>query len=115
VHHSIDGSFSTRQGRWKLEMCSGSGGGSYPTPGQQCNGLPPIQLYDLNADVAEGTNVHDQHPDVVERLTKLLTAYVKNGRSTPGAPQANTGPQYWPQLNWLAMADLQEKADATKS
>jgi arylsulfatase A-like enzyme len=106
VHHSIDGSFSIRQGRWKLEMCPGSGGWSYPQPGEECEGLPPIQLYDLNGDVAERTNVHDQYPDVVDRLTELLTAYVKNGRSTPGAPQPNTGGQYWPQLNWLAKDGL---------
>jgi len=46
VHHSADGSFSLRQGRWKLEMCPGSGGWSYPRPGDECKDLPPIQLYE---------------------------------------------------------------------
>lgn len=101
VHHSIDGSFSIRQGRWKLELCAGSGGWSSPKPGVECEGLPPVQLYDMDADVGERRNVQAQHPDIVRRLTDLLAAYVRNGRSTPGAPQTNTGPRHWPQLSWM--------------
>ena len=33
VHHSVNGSFSIRQGRWKLEFCPGSGGWSFPASG----------------------------------------------------------------------------------
>jgi len=107
VHHSVNGSFSIRQGRWKLEMCPGSGGWSYPRPGKDdMSDLPPIQLYDLAADVGEEVNVQDQHPEIVEKLTALLTSYVRNGRSTPGTPQSNTGARYWPQLNWLVENDL---------
>ena len=105
VHHSINGSFSIRQGRWKLELCPGSGGWSYPTVGKEPVGSPPIQLYDLEADVSERINVQDRHPEVVENLTALITRYVKEGRSTPGKPQPNTGPRYWPQLNWLQEQD----------
>jgi len=101
VHHSIDGSFSIRQGRWKLELCPGSGGWSWPRPGKECEGLPPIQLYDLTADIGERRNVQHEHPDVVAHLTGLLTRYVRDGRSTPGAPQPNTGPADWPQLAWM--------------
>ena len=50
-----------------------------------------MQLYDLNADIAERTNVQAEHLDIVERLTKLLEKYVADGRSTPGEPQQNTG------------------------
>jgi arylsulfatase A-like enzyme len=106
VHHSIDGSFSIRKGRWKLEMCPGSGGWSYPKPGEEPDGAPPIQLYDMAGDVGERKNVYDRHPETVDSLTRLLTRYVKEGRSTPGAPQRNTGVKYWPQLNWLAESDL---------
>ena len=92
VHHSINGSFSIRQGRWKLELCPDSGGWSVPKPGSaEAKRLPPIQLYDLAADIGEQHNVHDEHPEVVDRLTKLLEKYVADGRSTPGAPQPNTG------------------------
>ncbi|MBT3346219.1 MAG: arylsulfatase [Gemmatimonadetes bacterium] len=101
VHHSIDGSFSIRAGRWKLEMCPGSGGWSPPRPGEETEDMPPIQLYDLEADIGEGTNVQDQHPDVVERLQNLLTKYVEEGRSTEGAPQVNTGGNRWDQLWWM--------------
>ncbi len=52
--------------------------------------LPRVQLYDLSQDVGEKTNVEARHPEVVERLTKLLEKYVADGRSTPGKPQKNT-------------------------
>jgi arylsulfatase A-like enzyme len=102
VHHSFHGAFSIRQGRWKLEFCPGSGGWSYPAPGRDdTTGMPPIQLYDLNADIGERENVQEKHPEVVAHLTELMTRYVRNGRSTPGAPQPNTGPKSWPQLAWM--------------
>ncbi len=100
VHHSINGSLSIRQGKWKLELCPDSGGWSYPRPGQ-VEGLPPIQLYDMETDVGERRNVYAEHPEVVEHLTALLTTYIKNGRSTPGAPQENDGPSFWKQLRWM--------------
>jgi arylsulfatase A-like enzyme len=102
VHHSMNGSFSIRRGRWKLEMCPGSGGWSDPRPGEEPPDAPPIQLYDMEADVGERSNVQDRHPAVVRELTELLSRYVLEGRSTPGAPQPNTGPRHWPQLSWLA-------------
>jgi arylsulfatase A-like enzyme len=106
VHHSVQGYFSIRRGRWKLEMCPGSGGWSYPQPDHEPSDAPAIQLYDLDADVSERRNVQDEHPEVVRELTDLLTRYVKDGRSTPGPPQQNTGPRHWPQLNWLHERDL---------
>ncbi len=92
VHHSINGSFSIRQGQWKLELCADSGGWSAPKPGSApARKLLPIQLYDLRTDIGETRNVQDRHPEVVARLTKLLEQYVADGRSTPGKPQPNTG------------------------
>lgn len=104
VHHSLDGSFSIRRGKWKLEMCPHSGGWSYPRRNatvDEAEGLPPIQLYDLDADIGETMNVQDQHPQIVDALTALLTRYVTQGRSTPGEPQPNTGDKHWPQLHWI--------------
>jgi len=90
VHHSINGSFAIRQGDWKLELCADSGGWSNPTPGSEAaKALPDTQLYNLRADLAEAKNVHAENPEVVARLTKLLEQYIANGRSTPGAKQAN--------------------------
>lgn len=92
VHHSINGSFSIRQGNWKLELCGDSGGWSDPKPGTpEAKDLPPIQLYDLAADIGETKNVQADHPEIVSRLRALLESYVTAGRSTPGAPQENTG------------------------
>ncbi|MEE2659531.1 MAG: arylsulfatase [Candidatus Latescibacterota bacterium] len=101
VHHSIDGSFSLRCGRWKLEMCAGSGGWSFPRPGPECASLPPVQLYDLDADIGEQRNRQADYPAVVEHLQQLLTQYIRDGRSTPGPAQANTGPSHWEQLWWI--------------
>lgn len=96
VHSSGMGMFAIRKGRWKLEMCPGAGGFVPADPD-----APPIQLYDMDEDVGETTNVADANPDVVAELTALLTACVRNGRTTSGAPQKNTGPEWWPQLNWM--------------
>jgi arylsulfatase A len=93
VHHSINGSFAIRQGPWKLALCPGSGGWSPPRPGRDpAADLPPIQLFDLGRDVGEAHNVEAEHPEVVERLTRLLERYVAEGRSTPGPPRVNDNP-----------------------
>jgi arylsulfatase A-like enzyme len=92
VHHSVNGSFSIRQGRWKLLLCPGSGGWSPPKPNSnEAKQLPPVQLYDLSTDISETTNVQHKRPDVVKRMTDLLQQYVDRGRSTPGTPQENNG------------------------
>ncbi len=92
VHHSIDGYFSIRKGKWKMEFCAGSGGWSYPTA-KQVNeeGLTEFQLYDIENDPSEKLNVLDQYPEVVTELTELMAKYVSEGRSTLGAPQENDG------------------------
>ena len=92
VHHSVNGSFAIREGKWKLAFCPGSGGWSAPRPGQHdASKLPLVQLYDLESDIAEERNVQAEHPQVVARLTRLMEKYVREGRSTPGQPQANVG------------------------
>ena len=101
VHHSIDGSFSIRKGPWKLEMCPGSGGWSFPRPGRECEGLPPMQLYNLETDIGERQNICSAHPEIVDELKALLTQYVANGRSTAGTKQGNTGGIAWEQLWWM--------------
>ena len=101
VHHSFDGSFSIRKGKWKLEMCPGSGGWSDPRPGSEPEGAPKIQLYDVEEDISEKKNIYAQYPKLVEELKSLLIKYIKEGRSTPGKPQENTGPIYWEELHWM--------------
>ena len=93
VHHSINGSFSIREGRWKLLLAPDSGGWSAPTPGSPAAlALPAVQLFDLSSDPAEQRNVQALHPEVVTRLTARLEQYARDGRSTPGPAQPNTTP-----------------------
>lgn len=93
IHHSINGSFAVRQGRWKLLLCADSGGWSAPGPGSsEAQRLPPVQLFDLSKDLGETNNLAAEHPEIVARLTRLLEQYVAEGRSTPGSPQQNTRP-----------------------
>jgi arylsulfatase A-like enzyme len=82
VVQSGNGSLAIRDGRWKLCLAPGSGGLSAPVPGSPDEQrLPPVQLFDLDADPAERTNLQDKHPDIVQRLTTLLETYRKAGRS----------------------------------
>ncbi|MCB9208895.1 MAG: arylsulfatase [Ignavibacteriales bacterium] len=90
VHHSIDGLFAIRKGKWKLELSPGSGGWSSPRNFEAFNkNMPMLQLYDLENDIAEKNNVQDQYPEIVNELINLLEKYVEDGRSTPGIKQKN--------------------------
>lgn len=103
VHHSIDGQFTIRQGDWKLLLSASSGGWSAPTPTDTLalDSLPPIQLYNMKYDPSETTNVEAEHPEIVSRLRALMAKYVREGRSTPGAPQKNDGEHPWKELDWM--------------
>lgn len=93
IHHSINGSFAIREGRWKLVLCPGSGGWSSPRPGRDdTSELPRVQLFDLQSDIGEEQNLQDKHPEVVARLKALLEKQVAEGRSTTGPAQKNTVP-----------------------
>ena len=84
VHHAGDGSFSIRRGKWKLVFCPGSGGWSAPTnTTARQSDLPVMQLYNLEQDIAETTNLYEKRPEVVDSLTALLEKYKSDGRSTP--------------------------------
>ncbi|MCD6395569.1 MAG: arylsulfatase, partial [Planctomycetes bacterium] len=91
VHHSINGSFSIRQGKWKLVLCAGSGGWSAPRPGKEAKDAPPMQLFDITKDISERKNLYYENPQVVKQLTTQLKSYIDKGRSTPGARQQNAG------------------------
>lgn len=102
VHQSIDGSLSIRKGDWKLEMCPGSGGWSYPSPGKDdTSKMPSFQLYDLKNDIGETTNVIEDHMDVFVKLKAILKKRVLEGRSTPGKPQPNEGDVIWDTVRWM--------------
>lgn len=84
IHHSINGMFAVRDGKWKLVLGNGSGGRAKP------KGEPfgkPYQLYDMEADPSETTDLASQYPEVVERLTETVERIRREPRSIP-APQA---------------------------
>ena len=83
VHHSSYGVFSIRQGKWKLILeTKGSGGWPVPRGGRPQQGTPG-QLYDIDKDPAEQTDLWKHKPDIVARLTRLLEKYKATGRSVP--------------------------------
>ena len=92
IHHSVNGSFAIRQGKWKLELCPDSGGWSEPKPRTPASkALPKVQLYDLSSDIGEKHNLQAENPETVSKLLTLIEKYVVDGRSTPGEIQPNTG------------------------
>ena len=89
IHHSINGSFAIRQGKWKLIFCPDSGGWSAPRPGKAKG--PSHQLYDLSVDPGEQNNLFTDDHEVATKLTAIAKKYIGDGRSTPGKPQENNG------------------------
>ncbi len=85
IHHSISGHFGYRQGKWKLLLARGSGGWSSPQEDDTTlDNMPIAQLYDMESDAAETTNLYLERPEIAEKLLQLLENDIKNGRSTTG-------------------------------
>jgi hypothetical protein len=93
---------AVRDGDWLLVLGRGSGGATTDyvkhygmrleelgreTTGWAMKGcgpdpsLPPGQLYNLQGDRGQSTNVYRDHPEIVQRLTNLLIDYRARGRS----------------------------------
>jgi arylsulfatase A len=90
ISHSIGGSFSMRQGDWKLCLSGGSGGWSAPREGDaKKKKLPPMQLYDLKNDRGERKNLVGEKRPKADELILLLSKEVERGRSSPGKPVSN--------------------------
>jgi arylsulfatase A len=90
VHHSINGSFAIRKDEWKLCLCPGSGGWSFPRPNRDSDSqLPAVQLFNLAEDISEKKNLTNSYPERVRDLTNLLQQLVAHGRSTPGKQMKN--------------------------
>lgn len=90
IFQSVNGSFAIRDGDWKLALCPGSGGWSYPRPGRDKTAdLPPMQLYDLANDPGETSNLIAEHPERVKTMQAAMQQAIRRGRTTPGPDQAN--------------------------
>lgn len=88
IHHSANGVFSLRNGKWKMIFANGSGGRQKPV-GKAWE--KPYQLYDISNDPSEIRNVLDSNPEIAEKMTKMMYRIIDNGRSSTGTPQKNTG------------------------
>ncbi|MEM0915051.1 MAG: arylsulfatase [Planctomycetota bacterium] len=89
VHHSTSGHFGYRQGPWKLLLARGSGGWTSPKESEVRPGSPEAQLYQLDDDPGETTNLYHARPEVARRLLNQLIADVERGRSTDGPDALN--------------------------
>ena len=79
VNDSYSGLFSIRRGPWKLIL--GQGGGGARDAARLDPKLPPLQLYNLDEDLAEEHNLYDQQRDRIGPLTALLEQIRRTGRS----------------------------------
>ncbi len=81
VHHSVNGSFAIRQGKWKMIPQKGNGGWTNAQSVKDAKNEPEGQLFDMKNDPAETNNLWEQHPEIVKELQALLEKYKADGRS----------------------------------
>ncbi len=87
---SFRGELQIRRGPWKYLDHKGSGGNRYQgRPQMEPYIIPevapdaPGQLYNLDTDPGETTNLYFEHPEIVEELKQLLEKTKASGRSAP--------------------------------
>ena len=89
LHQTIKLELAIRRGKWKYLDHQGSGGNDYEKEVLKPFALPdtapdaPGQLYDLEIDPGETTNLYFEYPDIVEELKAQLDIFRKSGRSVP--------------------------------
>jgi arylsulfatase A-like enzyme len=66
-----------RRGSWKLIL------------GRDPTAKTDVQLYNLDSDIGEKTNVASEKPELVAEMRALMERVITDGRSTPGAKQNN--------------------------
>jgi len=81
---------SIRRGKWKYLDHKGSGGNNYNRGGswgmkqyalKDTDPDAPGQLYDLQTDPGETTNLYSKHPEIVKALKAQLEKFKASGRS----------------------------------
>jgi arylsulfatase A len=86
---SFRGEFQIRKGTWKYLDHRGSGGNNYERPPLKQYALvetapdAPGQLYDLDRDPGETTNLYYTNPEKTAALQNLLKELKTSGRSAP--------------------------------
>jgi arylsulfatase A-like enzyme len=82
---------AVRNGKWKLYRPGTYDEGTRDAQGRYHSGkvtYDHMRLYDLDADISEQRDIAADHPDVVERLNKLLAAHAADLK-TNSRPAAN--------------------------
>jgi arylsulfatase A len=83
---------SIRNGNWKYLDHKGSGGNNYEREGEwgmkqyaieDTDPEAPGQLYKLDIDPGETTNLYSKHPEIVKELKEKLEEFKASGRSAP--------------------------------
>lgn len=76
------GNYGFRTGNWKLQRHDKKKTRNLKV-GQKLENtaVSKFQLFDLNKDPGEKTNVIDQHPEIAEKLKAHLASLIENGRS----------------------------------
>ena len=89
LHQTIGLDLAIREGPWKYLDHPGSGGNDYDRaalrPFALENTAPdaPGQLYHLEEDPGETTNLHDRHPEIVRRMKARLDDLRRSGAGVP--------------------------------
>ncbi len=92
LHQTISLALAIRRGPWKYLDHKGSGGNNYNRPGtwgMKQYVLPEKapdalgQLYNLESDPGETTNLYFKNPEIVRELKGKLEEFKKSGRSAP--------------------------------
>lgn len=87
LHQTIRLDLAIRRGPWKYLDHKGSGGNNYDRKGLSDYALPdtapdaPGQLYNLQSDPGETTNLYFERADIAKELKALLEQAKENGRS----------------------------------
>jgi arylsulfatase A-like enzyme len=82
--NGANGTYGLRAGKWKLHRYDPKSARNVVVEEPLANRkVPRFQLFDLQADPAEKTNVIQQHPDVAQRLQQQLARLIEQGRSRP--------------------------------
>jgi hypothetical protein len=82
VSCSVDGMPGVRLGHWKYIP-------RFDGKVKAGRTRPQVQLYDLSMDLGETHNLAAEHPQRIAEMESLLQKLIRDGRSTPGAPQKN--------------------------
>jgi arylsulfatase A-like enzyme len=92
LHQTISLAMAIRRGHWKYLDHKGSGGNNYARKGRwgmnqyvlaEKAPKAPGQLYNLDKDPGETTNLYFEHPGIVKELKAKLEEFKTSGRSAP--------------------------------